>query len=170
MPLLWSCWGFLSHIICSPKYCCYSVRSLGITPLTEHLNIFKKGDRVVFQESPQKPPEGHMTSIEKAEWEQVRHIKGFQQLQSTGESWEPFIRLTGLPGSERELLSPLCSLETPWKSWWGFLPTLWVMHTYEAWNQTGTWLKCFQHRICKKMLGANSVARRHSQDKPEKFG
>lgn len=42
-----------------------------------------------------------MPSIEKAEWEQVRHTKGLQQLQCTGEIWEPFIRLTGLPRSEQ---------------------------------------------------------------------
>lgn len=55
----------------------------------------------MFQESPWKPPEGHMPSIEKAEWEQVRHTKGLQQLQSPGEMWAPFTRLTGLPGSEQ---------------------------------------------------------------------
>lgn len=99
--LLWFCQGFFSPIICSPKYYCYSLGSLGITPLTEHCNIHKKGDEVVSQGSPQKPSEGHMPSIEKAEWEQESHIKGLQQSQSTGESWEPFSRVTGLPGSEQ---------------------------------------------------------------------
>lgn len=91
-----------------------------------------------------------MPSKAKAEWEQVSHTKGVQQVQSTGESWEPFSRLTGLAGSEQ---GP-CSLGTPLKLSWGFLPALWVMHAYEAWNLTGTWLKCFQHR---KRCGAQML-------------
>lgn len=55
----------------------------------------------MFQEPPQKPSEGHMPPIGKAEWKQVSHTKGLQQPQPTGESWELFRGLTGLPGAEQ---------------------------------------------------------------------
>lgn len=144
-PLLWSCQGFFSPIICSPKYYCYSLGSLGITSLTEYLNIYKKRDEVVSQESPQKPSEGHRPSIEKAEWEQQSHTKGLQQPQSTGESWEPFSRATGLPGSEQGAPQLPMQPGDTLRATGGFLPVLWVKLTCEAWHLTGTWLKCFQH-------------------------
>lgn len=55
----------------------------------------------MFQGSTQKPSEVHMPSIEKAEREQESPTKGLQLPQSTGESWEPFSRVTGLPGAEQ---------------------------------------------------------------------
>lgn len=62
--------GLLSPVIFFPKYYCYSLRSLAITPLTEYFNIYMcvyiyniciyiyiKGGKVVFQEPLQNASE-----------------------------------------------------------------------------------------------------------------
>lgn len=124
----------------------------------------------MFQESPEKPPEGHMLSIEKAEWEQVRHTKGLQQPQSTGESLEPFIRLTGLPGSEQGAPQIPTQLGDTLKVRMRLSPYA----VGNAYIQSRKPYRCLAEMfpaqdLWRDLWGANAVAQCHSQDKSDKF-